>query len=959
MPQLVILAMLLAGQSHAQTPNDRWMTVETEHFRFHYPESAEDWALQGADHMESIRDRVIAEVGWAPPKKMDIVIRDPMSTANGSALPLQGAPRMEFWSTPPDSASVIGHYRTWGELLLTHEFAHQAHLLRTARNPGEQILESLTGIGPVARKCPRWVSEGYATVVEARLSGFGRPNASYRAAFLRRLAQEGKMPTYNQLNDFSRFSGGAFAYLVGSAYLEWLDARAGGDSLVKLWRRLTAVEQRSFEDGFSGIYGDSPDRLYARFVAELTHAALEIEQQRPVDEGTLWQEITWYTDEPAVSPDGDKVAVVIRNRKGPSKLQIWSTTEADEEELEEQQEDRDERMEKDPDDVLAIDPPHPPRKEIADRVHATRGASQPRFMPDNNSLLFTSKRYDASGRLRPDLYLWDHEEETERRVTVLADVRTADPSPDGTFAIAVGLNWGRTHLVRVDIETGETSTVTEPDVDVVYDRPRISPDGNRVAYLIQRGAGWEVEVLDFGSGETVALGGGAGAGIPTHIAWGPDSQSLYASVGVGGFIEIHEILAGGGRGRQITRSRGAAVAPAPTPDGESVFYLSLDYTGLELHKIELADVEADIAEISAPVPAVVPAVAPPVPPLESRGHGEPHRYGLGRSEIRPLIGGAYSNSQEHLEMGVRVGDIVGKRDALLMVAYGGETGVTGALAAAEYRGLPVEIGVQGFTAIEEPEVMRRYGGALNLGGDRSGSALGAHYRLGAWVDQPYAERVSDADSDVVPNDAVVFITPSRQAGYAQVGASLVEPRRAGMGLGITLRGQYGATGGEAWKRGESTTSIWVGKGARLRGTYTRGFSDAVSGLDRYRLGGVPSAVLPEVWQWSRMQSPGFALGSLRGANRDKVRAEIAGLGPGTLFGERHRMEDGPLVGPGATLVGIGGTFSIEEQPYGKLPSLTAKSGLGCQIENALDGWDEKPCQALDDYRFWASATWRL
>ncbi len=959
MPSLLILAMLLGGQSQAQTPNDRWMTVTTEHFRFHYPASAEEWALQGADHMESIRERVIAEVGWAPPQIMDIVIRDPMSTANGSALPLKGAPRMEFWSTPPDSASVIGHYRSWGELLLTHEFAHQAHLLRAARNPGEQIMQSLFGIGPVTRKSPRWVAEGYATVVEARLSGYGRPNASFRAAFLRRLAQEGKMPAYGQLNDFSRYSGGAFAYLVGSAYLEWLDERAGGDSLVKLWRRLTAVEQRDFDEAFSGVYGDSAERLYARFVAELTHAALEIEARRPVDEGTLWQEHSWYTGEPTVSPDGEKVALVVRSPKGSSKLRIWSTGEPDPEEVEDREEAREEIMDKDPDDVLDVDPKHPPREQLAERVYATRSPNQPRFMPDGNRLLFTAYAFDPSGRLRPDLYIWDSEEGAERRVTTWEDVSGADPAPDGSFAIAVGLDWGRTHLVRVDLETGEVSAVTEPDVDLVYDRPRISPDGERVAYLIQRGAGWEIEVLEFESGDTVGLSGGPGSGIPSHIAWGPDSRSLYASVGIDGFIEIHEVLADQGRGRQITRSRGAALAPAPTPDGEAVFYLSMDHTGLELHRIRLADVEADIGQIIAPTPAVVPAVAPPVSPLESGGHGEPRRYGLGRSELRPLIGGAWSPSQAHLETGVRIGDIIGRRESLLMVAYGGETGVTGALAGFEYRGLPIEVGAQGFTAIEEPELMRRYGGVVSLSGDRRGSAMRAHYRLGAWVDQPFEERVSDDDSEEIPDDAVVFTTPGRQVGYAQLGLNLVEPRTAWLGFGVRVRGQLGATGGETYKRGEGTASVWLGKSTRVRGIYDVGFSDAVAGLDRYRLGGVPSAVVPAVWQWARIQSPGFALGSLRGANRDRVRVAIDGLGPGTVFAERHRMEDGALGGPGATLVGLGGDFSVNEQPYGKLPSFNASSGLGCQIEDAVDGWAEKACQSLGDYRIWASATWRL
>ena len=951
MAWLTSLMLLVVGPSLAQTAHDPWMTVETEHFRIHYPKSAEDWALQGADHMESIRDRVIEEVGWTHEGRIDIVIRDPMSVANGSAIPFLGAPRMEFWSTPPDAASVIGHYRTWGELLLTHEYAHQAHLLRTSRNPSEQLLEGVTGIGSLARKCPRWVSEGYATVVEARLSGFGRPNASYRAAFLRRLAQEGQMPTYGGLNNFDRFSGGAFAYLVGSAYLEWLDERAGGDSLVKLWRRLTAVKVRDFDEAFSGLYGASPERLYARFVAELSHGALEIESQRVVDENTLWKELTWYTGEPAVSPDGEKIAVVVRSRKGPARLKVWSTGDPDEEALEDRREAREKRLEKDPEDVLSLEPRHPPRKELAERVRTTRTARQPRFMPDSDAVLFTAFAYDASGRRRPDLYLWNHASGEERRVTVNGDVRTADPAPDGSFAIAVGLSWGRTHLVRVDLETGAVEPITEPDVDIVYDAPRISPDGERVAYLVQRGAGWEIEVLDFGTGTVTQIGGGERAGIPSHLAWGPSSQSLYASVGVGGFMEVHEVLSKGGRGRQITRSRGGAIAPAPTPDGAGLFYLSMDYTGLELHRLSIEDVGVPTVNVSADSPLVVPRPGPVVPPLDVGEREDPHRYGLGPTELRPLVGGAWSVSQKHIEMGVRGGDIVGRRDGLLMVAYGGETGVTGALGGFGYRGLPVEIRTQAFTAIEEPESLRRYGGVLSFDGERAGSALSARARLGGFLDRAFSDPDSERQPPGNPSD--------RQVGFGELGLAAIGPRAAAMGVQLKLRGQLGVTDGALFHREELWTAVWVGRDLRLAGRYDVGFSNAVSDLDRYRLGGSPSAVLPETWQWTRVQSPGFVVGSLRGANRDRVRVELAGLGPGAIFGERHRMEDGPLGGPGATLVGLDGAVDVDPQPYGKLPALKAAAGLGCQLEEATDGWDSKPCQTLEDYRAWVSATWTI
>src|SRR5437868_7134739 len=83
------------------------------------------------------------------------------------------------------------------------------------------------------------VLEGYATVVEGRITGSGRPAGSLRAAILRKWAVSGRLPSYAQLNADRRFLGMSMAYLVGSAYLEWLEQRGGPESLRHLWARMT------------------------------------------------------------------------------------------------------------------------------------------------------------------------------------------------------------------------------------------------------------------------------------------------------------------------------------------------------------------------------------------------------------------------------------------------------------------------------------------------------------------------------------------------------------------------------------------------------------------------------------------------------------------------------------------------------------------------------------------------
>ena len=248
------------GSAQLPRPHLDWRTAETPHFRFHYPAGAERWTLDLASRMESVSDAVTALVGGGPRGRVTIVVEDPLATSNGSAWPVLDRPAIYLWPTPATAGSSIGHSRGWAEELAVHEFAHVAHLTRPSRNPRQRLFWRLSPIplGPVARRAPRWAFEGYATYVEGRLTGSGRPYGAARAAALRQWALEGALPKYSQLNGVGGYRGGEMAYLAGSAFFEWLVARTGEESLPRVWRRLSAREKRSFDQAFAGVYGATP-----------------------------------------------------------------------------------------------------------------------------------------------------------------------------------------------------------------------------------------------------------------------------------------------------------------------------------------------------------------------------------------------------------------------------------------------------------------------------------------------------------------------------------------------------------------------------------------------------------------------------------------------------------------------------------------------------------------------------
>ena len=323
--RFTLLVLFVASAALAQSPHEDWRTITTPHFRVHYPAACDGWARRAASRLESVRDAVVTEVGFAPEQTTDVLVMNPVAEPNGVTLPLLDAPRIVLFTEAPGPELQIGEYGDWIDLLTVHETAHLVHLLRPSRNRFERTLERFLPVNPIVLRAPRWIFEGYATLIEGRITGSGRPSGSFRAAILRKWALEGRLPTYAQLDSDRRFLGMSMAYLMGSAFLEWLEERNGPDAMRHMWARLTARQRRSFEEAFTGVYGDTPERLYGRFIAELTERAVALARGAQFVEGDLWQETSRDSGDPAVSPDGKQLAMVLRDAQRRAKLVVFDT----------------------------------------------------------------------------------------------------------------------------------------------------------------------------------------------------------------------------------------------------------------------------------------------------------------------------------------------------------------------------------------------------------------------------------------------------------------------------------------------------------------------------------------------------------------------------------------------------------------------------------------------------------
>ena len=945
---VVGLALLaLAPPALAQAPSAEWRTVETKHFRVHYTAPAQEWALRVASRLEAIRERVAAEVGYAPPEVTDVLVTDPVAQPNGMALPLLSGPRMVLWTTPPGPASGIGTYADWTELLALHEDTHLVHLLRPSRNPIQLFGERLLPVGPIALRAPRWVHEGYATLVEGALTGSGRPNSDFRAAILRQRARAGRLPDYAQLaSDSQSWLGMSMAYLAGSAYLEWLVERSGPDSLRKLWARMTARSDRGFEAAFEGVFGEGPAKLYDRFTAELTWRAVEAERRlAPVErEGELWQELSWSTGEPAVSPDGTRLAIILRARRRPSRLVVWST--APDAEAERKRQERIEKaLARDPEDVAPVRSKPLPRKPLFE-LSARNGAEPfgPRWMPDGKGILYGRFEPDGAGFLHPDLFLWTPAEGRVVRITRLADVREADPAPGGGWAVGVRSRNGLSQLVRVNLATGAVSEVTPPSVDAVCAMPRVSPDGRRVAYVTRRADGWKLVVRELASGRELELPSAPRASV-AYPAWSADGALVFASVGEGGFIDVVAFPSdGAGAPRAVTRTIGAALAPAP--NGSEVYFLGLQADGLDLRTIALGEPPAPSPPAAHSVelaPAVTPRTRPAPAPLGVAPVAPGAPYGFGRQELAPLMGGTVAPSSHAVELGVRVGDVVGRLDTLAIGALADAAGPRGGTLAGAWRGWPVALSLQLFGAQESPsqQGVTVPGLGERLDARRSGAELAASWEK-RWLAGRFEVRTGGYLGRLEPEGQA---SETQSLGFVRAALD-ASPSRGVWRFPASVQARFdaGRTGSDAWRRVQCT----VGVGALLRSTgvalaWQRGsVRDAVSDFDRLQLGGVPSSILPDAVLAGRILVPALPAGTRIGDDHEGQKATLL-LGGLPLFYERHRLwDEGGAKGDWLGLTGLEWDLTGDPVPLVRIPGVHVTVGvariLSEPFKNRTQAW---------------------
>jgi len=315
------------------------------------------------------------------------------------------------------------------------------------------------------------------------------------------------------------------------------------------------------------------------------------------------------------------------------------------------------------------------------------------------------------------------------------------------------------------------------------------------------------------------------------------------------------------------------------------------------------------------VPAYDPALVPAVPPVaepatgfgvssdDARGGLKPAlRYGIGRQELTWLTSQSWTPDQRSIEVGLRLGDVVGRLDTLLFASFATSNMPEGVALASAWRGWPVEL----------------HGHAYHAG-DQSGGELRAR-----WTRRfPLSFLALEAGA----SDDLLFAS-GRFSMRQHLGSTRFEEL-----LQVEVDDEhYRAIVGGGVRAGS----------LRLAARYQR------DGGANVTLGGVESPILPRSAYALRVLDPALPVAVAGGDEYDGWRIESnVPVVPVTAFYQRHQLGDTRV-----SLAGLEATLASEPLPILKMPALDFSAGVAYVLE-APEG-----LELQGDTKWWLTMRWR-
>jgi Tol biopolymer transport system component len=542
-----------------------WQQMETPHFVIVFHQGLENIAHETAIVAEESYEIIQREFNKAPAEKIYIVIVDFVDEIVGSATPF---PQNTIYIGPAqmrlaDWANV--RLDSWLRMLVYHELLHIMDLdIATGTNA---LLRAIFGriVLPNMNK-PITFIEGLAVYEKYKHLGESRLNDANTIMMIRQMVLENRIPKFDEISRYyTRASWppvGLLVYNFSSWLLRYIEETYGPLSM----RRFNDVNSGSllnllfllgFGDSFDNILkralNKSADEVYAGFRSWLRQkfsAEIEAINREGLTSSVRLSKLGWISGQPAWSPDGREI---VYRHSGPGRTGIR---------------------------LIRADGEN-------DREIIFGWGELPSFSPDGRSVLYTKLDSNGFYYAHSDLYLYDLEKKSERRLTHGARAYVAAFAPDGQtiyFAHHIGRD-ASTAISKLDLQSGKITPVKEfSDNSVTVHSLAVSPDGKTLALsLWKRGGYQDIYLLPREGGELQAVTQDKDEDLDPSFS--PDGQYLLFSSDRGEYrvANLYAYKLDNGSFYKVTNVLTGAFDPAVSPDGKSIAFTGYGGDGYDIY----------------------------------------------------------------------------------------------------------------------------------------------------------------------------------------------------------------------------------------------------------------------------------------------------------------------------------------------------------------------------------------
>lgn len=573
------LALAVTKDAHALgDPFQEYFTLETPHFRVHYPRVLEPVAEDVADTLEEVHERMVPVLGHRPAEVTHVLITDGTESANGSAtaIPFNA---VRLYATAPDDMSTLADYDDWILSLTTHEYSHILHIDTIGGLPA--LVNAVLGKTMAPNQFqPRWIIEGLAVLEESEHTSGGRNRSAIFDMYLRANVLEGRVAGLDRISHGPRrWPMGNYWYLYGSRFLTWIQKTYGehamrsvaadyGKQVIPFGinRSIRRATGRTYEELYEG-WTKHLQRHYGEQMEQVVSQGGFREGYRLTHHGRTTSRPRWIPEAARRSPGIPEVLYFLddgHHRSGFYRLflpKVQESWESDRDLWVRTTSEASATFSRDGTLYFASLEPHKKVYSYSDLFRLKAGAASPDGDEPERERLSEAQR-----AIDPDVR-FDDKQLTfviNRRGTQYLAI--ADLNADGTMAPA-----------RVLVPSARYQQAYTP---------RYSPDGRRIVYSAwSRGGYRDVRVVDAKTGQFFELM--HDRALDMQPSWSPDGGTIFFSSDRTGIHNIYAHDLGTGELWQVTNVRTGAFMPEVSPDGRTLLYVGYTSDGFDLFSLEL------------------------------------------------------------------------------------------------------------------------------------------------------------------------------------------------------------------------------------------------------------------------------------------------------------------------------------------------------------------------------------